>query len=1041
MELTNHSILICVLASCESNIKILSGISQSDDATFDLACIRNRLDSLIPILESTEKVIRMEYLPLLSGSKEKVSPSIKRILPSLEEVSLKLWNILNIKQKESEELDEEGSTVKPWKSEFKKLMGLKYFVSLLLSLFAQLDVLNDKCKILSLKCLLRTYYDCIDVNNLELGKQVKEYVEKLCAYYDNNELGEEEKGYYETLKLEFLILDMQSSLLSKNISMAKFYENKANIVGKCSTMKPENLFNICRTLYNEGLKLYKEEQYYDSHYFLQRCYLILEKLNNFKDSSAESKIKVSTLIMLAKCCMKINSEESFIEARKLLKLLQLNENEKIEALKLQIELVDHQKLVNSEAGDLIMKTVITISSDVEILKQIMMVLNAYSGKRPTTAKNCLFYVFTNKIDFQNQKFREIIESYLISLLWIVTSQLKAESSLEKLNVAKNILEVGDRKLTFELSIDSANCLVIMLWSLGKKKMKEEKFKEALQWFECCFVRFLNKSKESQQDTIGKIQRCILQCCLKLHDNGTFENTLRSMSELSKKNPITLYYQFVNMLENHGKEIDKDVVLELLTALSQFNDSRTINLLALCVVESKNYLDSNSYDKDQPFLDEPLKQAITKLLNKCNTVGTRSCDSLVFVALRASVYIYGKNFENGLKKGDPKRMSVENVEMIEKSVDQFLYFAKENRKENNVTDINNDIEWFSSTCFNYGLLLLENNIFDIRGGKLFACTGRLIGSLDESDEKIKNKFLKWKCKSALFQSFCERELIRQHSDHLKEKWTEIRARNQTVTEQIDTAQNDKEYKDIRFQSILLINESLIICNEWTSLIKRIKYMNEYGKSYTEDNQEIDAMLENIFDQTPEDDTKERDPMIRVLDAIFVERGFKSEFCVGTRMLFKWLHLMLTKMIENAACENKQLCYIRMFQGILAGTPSDSAGRLKDFEIEWLAGVCWNKGIKIILRSKASPETADDEDVGMENSFLNDDKEASAATVADPGRSMPGGNGLPWCEVAIAISGISSGELQCAGMKSLLAKLVRESAVSGGFSASGKNPQPE
>lgn len=62
------------------------------------------------MLESTEKVIRMEYLPLLSESKEKLSPSIKKILPSLEEVSLNFWNALNIKQKESEEPEEDGST-------------------------------------------------------------------------------------------------------------------------------------------------------------------------------------------------------------------------------------------------------------------------------------------------------------------------------------------------------------------------------------------------------------------------------------------------------------------------------------------------------------------------------------------------------------------------------------------------------------------------------------------------------------------------------------------------------------------------------------------------------------------------------------------------------------------------------------------------------------------------------------------------------------------------------------------------------------------
>lgn len=993
------------------------------------------------MLESTEKVIRMEYLPLLSESKEKLSPSIKKILPSLEEVSLNFWNALNIKQKESEEPEEDGSTVKTWKLEFKKMMSLKYFVSLLLSLFALLNFLNDKVKIRSMKCLLRTYYDCIAAHNLETGKQVKKYVESLCAYYDNNKLGKEEKNNYETLKVEFLIMDMQSSLLSKNISMAKFYEHKANILDRCSAMKPGNVFSICRTLYNEGLKLYKEDQYHDAHYFLQKCYLILEKMDTFKDPSVESEIKVSTLIMLSKCCMKMNSKESFTEASKLLKLLQLNENEKIETLQLQIELIDYQKLANNDAEDLIMKTVIKICSKTEILKQVMVVLNAYSSKCPTTAKNCLFYVFTNKIDFENPKFREVIESYLISLIWIITSQLKTENSSEKLNVVKTILEVGNRKLRFELSIDSANCLVIMLWSMGRKNMKEENYQEAMSWFECCFVSLLNRSKESQQDTIGKIQRSILHCCLKMHDTGTFENTLRDMNDLSRKNPITLYYRFVNMLENHGTEIDDDTAHEILTALSQCNDLKTINMLALCVVESKNYLDSNCHDRDKPFLDEPLKHAVSKLLNKCNNIDTKNSEYLVLVAMRASVYIFGKRLENGLKKDETEKMSLENVEMIEKSVDQFLCYAKVNREGSHIKDINNDIEWFSSTCFNCGLLLLENNIFDTRGVKLFEATIRLIELFNESDDKNNNRFLKWKCKSIIFLSFCEREQIRQGGNNVKQKWNAIRVMNQQVVEQISLIHKDNDYKDIMLQGLYLINESLINCNEWTSLIKRIKDMNEYGKNHTEDNQQIDAMVENIFNWIPDGDAEQRGGMIRVIETIFAERGFKNEFAVRTRMLFRWLHLMLTKMTENVAFEDQQLCYIRMFRDILAETPTDGADRLKDYEIEWLAGVCWNKGIETILHCKAAIEAADVEDVGMDDSYADEDKEFFIAAVADPANSMLGGKGLPWCEIAIEISSYSAGKLQCAGMQNLLAKLVKESAVSGGFSTSGKSLQPD
>lgn len=105
------------------------------------------------------------------------------------------------------------------------------------------------------------------------------------------------------------------------------------------------------------------------------------------------------------------------------------------------------------------------------------------------------------------------------------------------------------------------------------------------------------------------------------------------------------------------------------------------------------------------------------------------------------------------------------------------------------------------------------------------------------------------------------------------------------------------------------------------------------------------------------------------------------------------------------------------------------------------MCWNKGIETILRCKAAIEAADVEDVGMDDSYADEDKEFIIAAVADPANSMLGGKGLPWCEIAIEISSYSAGKLQCAGMQNLLAKLVKESAVSGGFSTSGKSLQPD
>ncbi|KAG0687733.1 protein transport protein S31 [Pichia californica] len=981
--------------SCENNIKILTNIDKSDDSLFELSCIKNRLDSLIPILESTEKLIRMEHLPILhSDSNIEMSSSIKKIMPSLEEVSLNLWNVINFKQKECEDNLEDKRS---WKTEFKNMMNLKYFNSLLLSLYALLDIFNGKSKIRCLKCLLKSYYECIDVNDLVTGKQIKEYVEKLCNYLEQFKFEFEDNKVYQTLKLEFFILDMQSALLSNNVSMAKFYENKANIVDKCENMKPENVFNICRAFYNDGLKLYKEENYLDSHYFLQKCYLILEKMNIPKSLIAENKIRSSTLIMLAKCCIKINNKESFNEATKLLKLLQLNETDKLESFKLQIELIEHQNLNNNEIEDMIMKVVITFPLEIEVLKQVMMILNSYSHRNPTIAKNCLLYVFNNKLDFSNKEFVEIAESYIVSLIWMVTSQLKKEISAEKLKISKTILEISDKKMMFELTNDTTNCIIIMLWSMGKKKMKEECYEEALDWFDCCFVRFLKTSAGVQQEqTIGKIQRSMLQCCLKNNNYEKFTDVMNSMTESNKKNPLTLYYEFVKMLRLN---INHDQIINTLSELSLSNDPKTLNLLALCVVESKTFVDNNNNSENESFIKEPLNHAIDKLLTKCNNVNPSNCDQLFLVALRSSVYIYGKSFETEIEKGN-----IASVEMIERSVNQMLNYARENIKNNiNLTEISNDIEWFSSSCYNSGLMLLEKNILDIRGVKLFGSVIKLIDFINKNTED-NTKYLKWKCKTIIFKSFCEREiLLKGNKDNWNSKWIEIYDQNQWVVDNI-TSNKEKEYKDIKFQSILLKNESLVNRNEWNTLIQMIKNMNEYSKDYNDDNQEIDILVENLLNMVNGEENHHSvdNNIMKLLDIIFIERGFKIEYKVDINMLFKWIHMLLNKMIYKDYYEDKLLDYISFFKESLSNLTESDNKKLKNSEIEWLAGVCWNKGIDIILRNKQNgSENVEDEDITMEDSFSGIE-ERSLDKISHVDKNVIDiKRNLRWCEIAIKI----------------------------------------
>lgn len=986
--------------------------------------MKNRLDSLIPVLQSTEKLVRLEYLPTLNDTKTAdINLNVMKILPELEESSLKLWNIVNFKQKECDEEENYGNNNPGvWKAEFKKLTKLKYFTALLLSLMSLLDLKNTRSKIRSLKCMLKAYYDSIDNSNLDVSEIIKEYCERLITYFETFHFDNNDEEVFQNLKLEFFILDLQSSLLSNNISLAKFYESKANIVENCVKMKLENVFNICRTFYNDGLKLYKENNYLDSHYFLEKCYLILEKMDTPEESFAENKIRSSTLVMLAKCCIKINNNNSLQEANKLLRLLQNNERNRIDAFKLQLELIDYQDFTNNEIESQIMKIIITFKSNVEILKEVLIILNSYSQKNPTIAKNCLLYVFTNKINYSDKSFMEISESYLISLIWMVTSQLKREITSEKINIARSILEIGDKKLPFELSKETSNCLTIMLWSMGKKKMKEGNFTEALEWFECCFIRFLkNVNGIQQEETIGKIQRSMLQCCLELNNRIKFENIINELNDDNKNNPLTLYYRFTCLLKFNNK-FDNNEIQKILDNLSNSNDSKTLNLLALCVVESKSYIDRTKKEENE-IIYEPLNHAINKLLDKCFISNKVENSNLLPVALRCSVYIYSKTLDNDIKNKENKENSIKNVNLIEKSVDYFIKYASESFEKSNQDELLKDIEWFSSNCYNCGLMLLEKNILDVKSVKLFHNVTKLIEFCKTKfDKMISFKYFKWECKSVMFKCICEKEIIKEMQDRIDQslKWREIYENIHSLSESIKN-EKDEEFQEMKFQCVLLKNESLICRKDWALLIQGIKGKNEYSKEYTDDNQELDILIENLLDflKNKEIEEQDQDYLIQICDVILIERGFKKQFQIDIKMLFKWIYLLINQMINKTFFEDKLLDYINIFKDILKLTiEKEQKTEIKDSEIEWLSGICWNKGIEILLQEKQGQTDSDkklteDEDTSMEESFDQEEQIKNNQSSHN--------NKIKWCEVAIAASKLSSESFQYKNMEKLYAKL--------------------
>lgn len=815
---------------------------KSSDFKFEIKLLNSRLDTLLPVLESTERAIRIES----SINKDN---QILKIMGNLEELGLKIWNLID--HFNDDDVVVVGNAVGEKDEDENRdsliFCKVRYFVCLLLSIYYMILKVGG---LRIIKCLLRSYYECVDLQDLDLENKFKDYIEKIIQYFENDGmLNDDEITNFNNMKIEFLILDMHSSIINNNLSMAKYYESKANLLENFKLLKRENIFNLLRTIFNDGLMIFKEDKFNESYYFFEKCYLVLEKLN-IENNESELKIRFNCLTMLIKSCIKINSLESIDKATKLIKVLSNNNKDKnrIEAFKLQLELINYQKLIPEEIEDSIMKLIIGLPSNIEILNSIRIILNEFSNKEGKIAKNCLFYIFNNKLNFNDLKFLEISEQYLISLVWVIVQQIKDIHSSEKLKMVKNVLEIGDKKIIKELSKDTINCLIIMIWSQGKKRMKDEQFSESIEWFESCFMRLLINNEDSE--IYGKIQRSMLQCCLKINDYKTFEEIFSTMNDKEKKNGITLYYKY-SYLINNGKNNE---LIPILNELNKLENSKSINLLALCVIESK----------DKCIEDNVLRVSIEKLMNRCYKGGdTEEYKTLLIVALRTCIFIYCKNIENGI--------DIEySIDMIIKCIDKFI-----DRNCDNLTEI----EWFSSNVYNLGLKLIESDTFWDENVKLF---GKVIQMLKD----VKG-FKEWKNKSILLKCFCQRQI---NSD-----WNEI----YRDTEKLD-ATDEEDKIEIR----MLNTESMIKLGKWNVLLKRIR--QEDTKKL-----EIKLIIEKIV-EVVKVNAGNPVPIRELFDIIFIEKLVSMGN--DKNDAFEWLYIMLTNLLGEDSHDELLKCYVDLYNDL-------------------------------------------------------------------------------------------------------------------------------
>lgn len=928
---------------------VVQGLRKSEDPNFEIVCIENRITPLIPVLKGIEKVLLLADND--SSSKESKSSNDEhklklQLITQLDSVGTKLWNIISMRYRECIEL----KNSKVWMPKFKQFGLLKFFSCLVLAVHSFMDQ-TGVTKLRVLRCFSRTYFEIIDEGEKTAANEFQHYIEKYIGIVKDFAFSNDEMAEFENLKVELSCLDMHYALTAADINMAKFFENKINLELNYEKLKVKSVLNISRVMYNSSLNLHKEGKHLDAIYFLERANIALEKVKEkgIKSSIQNSfeKINIPIISLLIQCYIDVNTEFSLEKAKKLIIHLDKSKNNKLEALKLQIKLLEKSNCNKIIMNEEIMNLIISFSNEQTYLAQLVQMLNGYSKKEPTIAKNCANYIFNNKIKFDDKSFHQLAQNLLIAIIWIITSQLQIETPMEKLRLTKQLIEHAQKLFIFKLSKETVESVIVMLWNIGKKRFKDQSYDEALEWFECCSTEFFLDGYDAH-DEWGKIQRSMLQCCLEINNNEKFTKIFNEMSPNIKIHPLTLVSSFIFNVRCGNNQ----VAISILNKLSNLNDKNNFKLIALCVVEAIKYKKSSNDE-----ITDIVNEAIKALLEKTNDENFEVSQ----VALRSCIYVYIDQLDKILKSKNFKNEDTgEPVGLICKIVAKYINLIESsNGKENQYSQ--DESEWYSSNCFNLAQNLMKNEILTDKVIQLFQCSITII-----KQAKLTN-CIQYIVKANICMAHCKRELQQNKSSVDVEAWKEIYDYAEIALKNIKDYDGSKDdIKNILHHCTILTIEGMIKLGMWSKLIQRIETLCSIP-DYTNCSEEFAVIMELLAASFGYVNKR-----FQIMERI-ITKTFTVTQDINEKIFNRWIQ-MLFEFSGEEQCDYKIQKMVSLYFSRIAQSSPNSNVNEKDYELEWIAGKCWNKGVEIML----------------------DEKESSLVRKRDVGKA--------WCELAMSFANL-------------------------------------
>ncbi|KAI5958102.1 SPO22 [Candida theae] len=854
--------------------------------------LQKKIDLIVPIAENMQRNIAQD-------------PSLVQLPVNLQEsidsVGSDIWNLgcqLNVNKE--------------------TLHGVKYFAIVLIIIYDSFNPSVERSFSI-LECLIRLLSSSINATILGVAKKCQNFAEtflnKLLTIDKECDLSKSDKSLIADHNSKFLLLSLSYEVVSGNFDTAKIYE--AKLIDFNSDIPFDFVLETSRILYNSALDLFEKGNYEVAHSLASMSIKFMEKAITEESQDTIKTRYLQTYILLIKCYKRIGREDSMERAISAVKLMQNQFPNKFEVYRLYFEVAD--LTATNCIDEVMMRMVMSISMehDIENVLNLLKQNVQYSFRG---VNNCLDYLLTN-LHSNNQKQAGLL---VITKFVVNTDLAQQEEPQLRIKELELFIELAERTLHGPLDLNIKMSTLALLWKQGMIAYKAFDYDQSSQWLKLSLTRLLHMPHSESQDR-GKIVRAIENNQILL---GNGRAVLDLHKELDPEDEESMLSQYNLFRASVLLKDETSAAMQFAKIVETNANANTVLAIAACIIESTDNL-SNEFIKNAFF--KLLNILCSKQFNEDFVQNLSSFGIILPVCCRCAILMFSNDIEK-----DEVQVVESDLQNLCEILHESCSFASRFAHSGGHIFNTNDHEWCASKAYNIAILCKQIDRSEI-GIRLCQICIRFISLISSDIETAKySKIIAWKARAWIltFLFLCKKD------DLGVDDWNYIKKYSDAMLEEIakgemqdDQFQCAKQLSTFRFQAELVVGstEQVQVMAQDCSRLKPKTAMELY---------DVYVNLLIYSKRTLVKHAKSSILLSIITCALSIaEASYLSK-------LVTWVRFFLECSNDEFDAEKEKMVFqfYRLYQSnvTVAAVPS--------FEIEWLASVSWNLGVKKIIDYK-------------------------------------------------------------------------------------------